>query len=228
MGFCLYNNVAVAARAAQATGSARRILLVDWDLHHGNGTQHAFWEDPTVLYFSTHQHPFYPGTGSIGEIGRRSRPRLHVERPLAGWLRRRRVPGRLRSNPAAGGRTLRSRSRPRFGGIRRRRGRSAGRHAPVLPRVRSNDRSPRPGRARTSSSSPWRAATTSRRSPPPPRPARESSSETRPKPAIRGPPSASSERVLEAAVRAARPFWPGVRSIDSSPVHRRSGIVRVP
>jgi len=68
MGFCLFNNVAVAARALQASG-AQRILIVDWDLHHGNGTQHSFWEDPGVLYFSTHQFPFYPGTGAIGETG---------------------------------------------------------------------------------------------------------------------------------------------------------------
>ena len=69
MGFCLYNNVAVAARAVQAAGAARRVLIVDWDLHHGNGTQHTFWEDPSVLYFSTHQFPFYPGTGALDEIG---------------------------------------------------------------------------------------------------------------------------------------------------------------
>ena len=69
MGFCLFNNVAIAARAARASGAAERILIVDWDLHHGNGTQHTFWEDPSVLYFSTHQFPFYPGTGSIDETG---------------------------------------------------------------------------------------------------------------------------------------------------------------
>ena len=77
MGFCLFNNVAVAARAVQDRGAAaqaaqpgaRRVLVVDWDVHHGNGTQHSFWEDPTVLYFSTHQFPFYPGTGAIDEIG---------------------------------------------------------------------------------------------------------------------------------------------------------------
>jgi len=69
MGFCLYNNVAVAARALQSSGAAERILIVDWDLHHGNGTQHAFWEDPTVLYFSTHQHPLYPGSGALAEVG---------------------------------------------------------------------------------------------------------------------------------------------------------------
>ncbi|HEY1249610.1 MAG TPA: histone deacetylase [Thermoanaerobaculia bacterium] len=69
MGFCLFNNVAVAAAAVQASGVARRVLIVDWDLHHGNGTQHSFWEDPSVLYFSTHQFPFYPGTGDVGEVG---------------------------------------------------------------------------------------------------------------------------------------------------------------
>src|SRR6185295_931902 len=68
MGFCLFNNVAVAARAAQAAG-ATRILIVDWDVHHGNGTQHSFWDDPSVLYFSLHQFPFYPGTGAADERG---------------------------------------------------------------------------------------------------------------------------------------------------------------
>ena len=68
MGFCLFNNVAIAARAAQSAG-ATRILIVDWDVHHGNGTQHSFWDDPTVLYFSTHQFPFYPGTGAADELG---------------------------------------------------------------------------------------------------------------------------------------------------------------
>ncbi|HEY6065709.1 MAG TPA: histone deacetylase [Thermoanaerobaculia bacterium] len=69
MGFCLYNNVAVATRAAQRSG-ATRIAIVDWDLHHGNGTQHLFEDDADVLYFSTHQYPFYPGTGAVREVGR--------------------------------------------------------------------------------------------------------------------------------------------------------------
>ena len=69
MGFCLYNNVAVAARAVQAAGSCERVLIVDWDVHHGNGTQHSFWDDSSVLYFSTHQFPFYPGTGAAEEAG---------------------------------------------------------------------------------------------------------------------------------------------------------------
>ena len=69
MGFCLFNNVAVAARAVQAAGAAKRVLIVDWDLHHGNGTQNTFWRDPSVLYVSTHQFPFYPGSGAVEEVG---------------------------------------------------------------------------------------------------------------------------------------------------------------
>jgi len=68
MGFCLYNNVAVAAAHAQTLGAAR-VAIVDYDVHHGNGTQHIFATDPTVLYVSTHQYPFYPGTGAASEIG---------------------------------------------------------------------------------------------------------------------------------------------------------------
>ncbi|MHC4422750.1 MAG: histone deacetylase family protein, partial [Planctomycetota bacterium] len=70
MGFCLFNNVAIAARALQAEEGLERVLILDWDVHHGNGTQHQFEEDPSVLYASTHQFPFYPGTGGAGEAGR--------------------------------------------------------------------------------------------------------------------------------------------------------------
>jgi acetoin utilization deacetylase AcuC-like enzyme len=69
MGFCLFNNVAVAARALQAEHGVDKLLILDWDVHHGNGTQHSFEADPSVLYFSMHQFPFYPGTGSFGEVG---------------------------------------------------------------------------------------------------------------------------------------------------------------
>jgi len=70
MGFCLLNNVAIAARALQQQHQVDRILVVDWDVHHGNGTQALFEEDPGVLFFSTHQFPFYPGTGRFAEAGR--------------------------------------------------------------------------------------------------------------------------------------------------------------
>lgn len=69
MGFCFYNNVAVAAAHARVNG-ARRIAIVDYDVHHGNGTQRIFESDPAVLYISTHQYPYYPGTGAAEEIGR--------------------------------------------------------------------------------------------------------------------------------------------------------------
>ena len=67
MGFCLFNNAAVAARALQAEDGLERVAILDWDVHHGNGTQDLFWDDPTVLYVSLHQWPFYPGTGRPGE-----------------------------------------------------------------------------------------------------------------------------------------------------------------
>jgi acetoin utilization deacetylase AcuC-like enzyme len=69
MGFCIYNNIAVAARQLQAVHGLERILVVDWDVHHGNGTQDIFWSDPSVLFFSSHQAPLYPGSGSRGERG---------------------------------------------------------------------------------------------------------------------------------------------------------------
>lgn len=70
MGFCLFNNVALGARYAQKRYGAERVLIVDWDVHHGNGTQDIFYEDPSVFYFSTHQSPLYPFTGWPDEVGR--------------------------------------------------------------------------------------------------------------------------------------------------------------
>ena len=69
MGFCLFNNVAVGARYLQRRFAIRRVLIVDWDVHHGNGTQGSFYDDADVLYVSTHQYPFYPGTGAAAEVG---------------------------------------------------------------------------------------------------------------------------------------------------------------
>jgi acetoin utilization deacetylase AcuC-like enzyme len=69
MGFCLFNNVAILARYLQRHHGLDNILIIDWDVHHGNGTQYIFEDDPSVLYFSTHQYPFYPGTGAATETG---------------------------------------------------------------------------------------------------------------------------------------------------------------
>ncbi len=86
MGFCLFNNIAIAAKYALANFDIKRILIVDFDVHHGNGTQDTFYADPNVLYFSTHEYPFYPGTGSIDETGAGGGEGFTVNIPLlAGW-----------------------------------------------------------------------------------------------------------------------------------------------
>ena len=69
MGFCLLGNIAIGARSALDEHQLDRVLIVDWDVHHGNGTQELFWDDPRVLFVSTHQFPAYPGTGRADEIG---------------------------------------------------------------------------------------------------------------------------------------------------------------
>jgi acetoin utilization deacetylase AcuC-like enzyme len=80
MGFCIVNNVAVAAAALADRGE--KVIVVDWDVHHGNGTQAIFWDDPRVLYVSTHQFPLYPGTGRAEETGGPGAPGLTVNIPL--------------------------------------------------------------------------------------------------------------------------------------------------
>ncbi|MCC6849708.1 MAG: histone deacetylase [Deltaproteobacteria bacterium] len=81
MGFCLFNNVAIGARWLRLRGVGR-ILIVDWDVHHGNGTQESFWDDPDTLYVSTHQYPFYPGTGAASEVGSRTAAGRTLNVPL--------------------------------------------------------------------------------------------------------------------------------------------------
>ncbi len=82
MGFCLFNNVAVAAAHARHALGASRVAIVDYDVHHGNGTQHIFEADPSVLYISTHQYPYYPGTGAADEVGVRAGEGFTVNLPL--------------------------------------------------------------------------------------------------------------------------------------------------
>ncbi len=84
MGFCLFNNVAIGAHYAINRFSLEKILIVDWDVHHGNGTQHEFYDDPRVLYFSTHRYGFfYPGTGGAAEVGNGRGEGFTVNAPLS-------------------------------------------------------------------------------------------------------------------------------------------------
>ena len=83
MGFCLFNNVAVVARHLQRARGIERVLIVDWDVHHGNGTQNTFYDDHSVMYVSTHQYPFYPGTGSAAELGAGSAAGYNVNVPMS-------------------------------------------------------------------------------------------------------------------------------------------------
>jgi acetoin utilization deacetylase AcuC-like enzyme len=84
MGFCIFNNIAIAARDAIAKHNIERMMIVDFDVHHGNGTQDAFYDDSSVLYFSTHQYPFYPGSGAVDETGSGEGKGYTVNVPMPG------------------------------------------------------------------------------------------------------------------------------------------------
>jgi acetoin utilization deacetylase AcuC-like enzyme len=82
MGFCLFNNIAIAAASARARGLSR-VAVVDYDVHHGNGTQWSFYNDPSVLFISSHQYPYYPGTGAAGDVGTGAGTGFTVNLPLS-------------------------------------------------------------------------------------------------------------------------------------------------
>jgi acetoin utilization deacetylase AcuC-like enzyme len=97
MGFCIFNNIAIGARHAWRRHGVERILIVDWDVHHGNGTQEVFWSDGSVLFFDVHQHPWYPGTGSAGENGEGRARGLIVNNPFPAGSGRNEILGALRN-----------------------------------------------------------------------------------------------------------------------------------
>ena len=96
MGFCIFNNVAVAARYAQKVHGVDRIAIIDWDIHHGNGTQDIFDADPSIFYFSTHQWPHYPGTGTRHQTGSGAGAGYSLNCPSAPGSGRREVVGSFR------------------------------------------------------------------------------------------------------------------------------------
>ena len=137
MGFCLFNSVAIAAAAMRADG-ASRVAIVDIDVHHGNGTQAAFYEDPTVLYISSHQYPYYPGTGAAAETGAGAGKGYTLNVPLAAGATDAEVDAEYRDDRRPRARSLRAGTHAHLRGIRRARSRSARRTAHDYRRLRRN------------------------------------------------------------------------------------------
>ena len=136
MGFCLFNNVAVAAGHALDAGGLTRILVVDPDVHHGNGTEHAFSGAAEVLYASSHRYPFYPGTGAVDDAGVGPGRGYTVNLPLPAFQTRRRLPPRARGGPRADRGPLPAGADPRVGGLRHLAERPARRDAHERARLR--------------------------------------------------------------------------------------------
>lgn len=107
MGFCLLNNVAIGARYAQRKHGVQRVLIVDWDVHHGNGTQDIFYSDPTVFYFSTHQWPLYPGTGRADETGAGAAKGTKMNFPFPAGSGRKEILGAVENSLAPAARRFR-------------------------------------------------------------------------------------------------------------------------
>jgi acetoin utilization deacetylase AcuC-like enzyme len=103
MGFCVFNNIAIGARYAQRQYGVERVLIADWDVHHGNGTQDIFYDDPSVFFFSTHQSPWYPGTGARSETGSGIAVGTTMNRPFPAGSGREQILGAFRDDllPAA-------------------------------------------------------------------------------------------------------------------------------
>jgi acetoin utilization deacetylase AcuC-like enzyme len=97
MGFCIFNNIAIGARYARQRHGVDRILIADWDVHHGNGTQQVFWSDGSVLFFDVHQHPWYPGTGSPDERGEGKGRGLILNNPFPAGSGRNEILGAFRN-----------------------------------------------------------------------------------------------------------------------------------